>query len=174
MTVPTLSLVVPMLNEAEMVPILKERLTEVMGEIGETYEIICVNDGSRDGTADLLDAAHEADGRIKVLHLSRNFGKEIALTAGIDHARGTAVIAIDADLQDPPELISEFVRLWRAGHEVVYGQRNERRTDTALKRMTANAFYRVMGRLARVDIPAGAGDFRLMDRKVVDALGQLR
>ena len=171
---PVLSLVVPMLNEAEMVPILTERLTEVLEGIGEPYEIICVNDGSTDGTAALLEAAHDADPRVKVLHLSRNFGKEVALTAGIDHAVGDAVVAIDADLQDPPELIAEFVRLWREGYEVVYGQRNERRTDTAMKRTTANAFYRVMGRLSRVEIPAGAGDFRLLDRKVVNALVQLR
>lgn len=171
---PVLSLVVPMLNEAEMVPIIVDRLTEVLTRIGESFEIIFINDGSTDDTAVLLDDAHEKDPRIKVLHLSRNFGKELALTAGFDHARGDAVIAIDADLQDPPELIEEFVRLWREGYDVVYGQRNERKTDTAIKRITANWFYRVMHRLSRIDIPASAGDFRLMDRKAANALNRLR
>jgi len=171
---PVLSLVVPMLNEAEMVPIIIERLTAVLKGIGEPYELIFVNDGSRDETAVLLNAAHEADPRVKILHLSRNFGKEIALTAGIDHASGDAVIAIDADLQDPPELIEDFVQYWREGYDVVYGQRINRRTDTRLKRITAKAFYSVIGRLSRVDIPASAGDFRLIDRKVATSLGQLR
>ena len=171
---PVLSLVVPMLNEAEMVPIIVGRLTEVLTKVGEPFEIIAVNDGSTDDTAALLDDAHDADARIKVLHLSRNFGKELALTAGFDHASGDAVIAIDADLQDPPELIEEFVRLWREGYDVVYGQRSDRKTDTAMKRATANWFYRVMHRLSRIDIPASAGDFRLMDRKAVDALNRLR
>lgn len=171
---PVLSLVVPMLNEAEMVPIIIERLTAVLKGIGEPYEIIFVNDGSRDETAVLLNAAHEADSRVKILHLSRNFGKEIALTAGIDHATGDAVIAIDADLQDPPELIEDFVRYWREGYDVVYGQRVNRRTDTRLKRVTAKAFYSVIGKLSRVDIPASAGDFRLIDRKVAASLGRLR
>lgn len=171
---PALSLVVPMLNEAEMVPILVTRLTDVMASIGEPYEIIFVNDGSTDDTAALLDAAHEAEPRLKILHLSRNFGKEIALTAGFDHALGDAVIAIDADLQDPPELIAEFVRHWRDGYDVVYGQREDRSTDTLVKRSTAAAFYRVFGRLSRVDMPPNAGDFRLIDRKVADALRSLR
>ncbi len=171
---PVLSLVVPMLNEAEMVPIIVERLTEVLTKIGESFEIIFVNDGSTDSTATLLDEAHATDPRIKVLHLSRNFGKELALTAGFDHALGDAVVAIDADLQDPPELIEEFVQLWREGHDVVYGQRTERKNDTPVKRMTANWFYAVMRRLSRIDIPASAGDFRLMDRSAVDALNRLR
>jgi glycosyltransferase involved in cell wall biosynthesis len=171
---PVLSLVVPMLNEAEMVPIIVARLTEVLSKIGETFEIIFVNDGSTDDTATLLDDAHARDPRIKVLHLSRNFGKELALTAGFDHALGDAVVAIDADLQDPPELIEEFVRLWREGYDVVYGQRTERKTDTPVKRMTANWFYAVMRRLFRIDIPPSAGDFRLMDRQAVDALNRLR
>lgn len=171
---PVLSLVVPMLNEAEMVPIIVGKLTQVLVEIGESFEIIFVNDGSTDGTQSLLDDAHAADPRIKVIHLSRNFGKELALTAGFDFASGDAVVAIDADLQDPPDLIKTFVEHWREGYDVVYGQREDRSTDTAMKRTTANMFYRVMGRLSRIDIPASAGDFRLMDRKVVDALRRLR
>lgn len=171
---PVLSLVVPMLNEAEMVPIIVGKLTEVLSGIDDNFEIIFVNDGSTDDTALLLDDAHEADPRIKVLHLSRNFGKELALTAGFDHARGDAVIAIDADLQDPPELIEEFVRLWREGYDVVYGQRIERKTDTPVKRITANWYYSVLRRLSRIDIPANAGDFRLMDRRAVEALNSLR
>jgi len=174
MASPVISLVVPMLNEAEMVPIIVERLTQVLEDIGEAFEVIFVNDGSTDETAPLLDAAHAADDRVKILHLSRNFGKELALTAGFDFAKGEAVIAIDADLQDPPELIKTFVDHWREGYDVVYGQRHDRSTDTAIKRTTANMFYSVMARLSRVNIPASAGDFRLMDRKVVDALRRLR
>ena len=172
--VPTLSLVIAAYNEEDVLHILFERLETVMAGLGESYEIVCVNDGSRDRTAEILNAAHEADPRIKVIHLARNFGKELALTAGLDFATGKAVIPLDADLQDPPELIADFLRLWREGYDVVFAVREARDTDSWLKRTTAGAFYATLGRLSNVRIPANAGDFRLMDRRVVDALKQLR
>ena len=172
--VPTLSLVIAAYNEEDVLHILFERLETVMAGLGESYEIVCVNDGSRDRTAEILNAAHEADPRIKVIHLARNFGKELALTAGLDFATGKAVIPLDADLQDPPELIADFLRLWREGYDVVFAVREARDTDSWLKRRTAGAFYATLGRLSNVRIPANAGDFRLMDRRVVDALKQLR
>jgi polyisoprenyl-phosphate glycosyltransferase len=154
--------------------ILFERLGSVLDGLGETYEIVCVNDGSRDRTAEILDRANADDPRIKVVHLARNFGKELALTAGLDYATGDAIVPLDADLQDPPELIAEFLRLWREGFDVVFAVRDDRETDSWLKRTTATAFYAMLGRLSNVEIPQNAGDFRLMDRRVVDALKQLR
>ena len=171
---PTLSIIVPMFNEDEVLPALFERLRQFLDQLGESYEIICVNDGSTDATAKLLAAAHERDDRIKVLNFSRNFGKEIALTAGLDAAAGEAVVPIDADLQDPPELIETFLEKWREGFDVVYAVRRHRDSDTAMKRWTARKFYQVINRLSGVPIPANTGDFRLMDRRVVQAVGQLR
>lgn len=171
---PTLSIVIPMYNEEEVLPLLLERLGKVLDGLGESYEILCVNDGSRDGTAEALAAAHRSDHRIKALNLSRNFGKEIALTAGLDHAKGRAVVPLDADLQDPPELIGEFLKHWRDGYDVVCGVRRERKNDTWLKRQSATAFYRIINRLAGIKIPKNTGDFRLMDRRVVDALKNVR
>ncbi len=172
--VPTLSIVVAAYNEEEVLDLFFARLEEVLGGIGESYEIICVNDGSRDRTAEILAAARARDPRIKFINLARNFGKELAMTAGLDHANGRAVVPLDADLQDPPELIADFVRLWREGYDVVYAVRNARNTDSWMKRRSAAAFYSVINWLSDVDIPANAGDFRLMDRKVVDALKQVR
>ena len=167
---PTLSLVVAAYNEEEVLGHFFARLEEVLAQIGESYEIVCVNDGSRDRTAAILAEANGRDPRIRVVNLSRNFGKEIALTAGLDHARGRAVVPLDADLQDPPELIADFVRLWREGYDVVYAVRNARDTDSWMKRTTAGVFYALLNRLSNVEIPNNAGDFRLMDRKVVDAV----
>lgn len=171
---PELSIVVPMYNEQEMVPILIQRLTEVLDGQGTRFEILCVNDGSRDGTAQALAAANARDARVRAINLSRNFGKETALTAGLDHAVGSAVIPMDADLQDPPELIAELLAKWREGFDVVCAIRRRRTSDSWVKRHTANAFYSVMSRLSGVDMPPEAGDFRLMDRRVVDALLGLR
>lgn len=168
-----LSLVVPMYNEADVVAELFARVVPVLEGVTADYEIVCVNDGSSDGTLPLLIGAHEANPRIKVLDLTRNFGKEVALSAGLDHASGDAVIPFDADLQDPPELIPEMVSKWKAGHEVVIAVRRDRSQDTYPKRVTAMAFHRIMGRLSEVPIPADAGDFRLMDRRVVEMLGRL-
>lgn len=171
---PELSIVVPMYNEEEMVPILVERLTDALAGVVKTHEIVCVNDGSRDGTAEALARAHEKDMRVRVINLSRNFGKEIALTAGLDHASGDAVIPMDADLQDPPELIAEMLEKWREGYDVVYAVRRRRTNDSMMKRRSAHAFYSVMSRLSGFELPENAGDFRLMDRRVVVALSGLR
>ncbi len=173
-SIPTLSIVVPMFNEEDVLPILFDRLSSFLEKLGDSYEIICVNDGSTDKTAALLADAHARDNRIKVLNFSRNFGKEIALTAGLDVASGKAVVPIDADLQDPPELIETFLEKWREGFDVVYAVRRRRDTDTAMKRWSAARFYEVINRLSGVPIPANTGDFRLMDQRVVRAIVQLR
>jgi glycosyltransferase involved in cell wall biosynthesis len=171
---PTLSIVVPAYNEAEVLEALYVRLTAVLDPLGETYEIVFVNDGSRDATLAVMRALRRADPRIAIVNLSRNFGKEIATTAGLDHAGGDAVVVIDADLQDPPELIPTLLAEWRAGYDVVYAQRRERAGESWLKRTTADWFYRLMGDVGRVSIPRNVGDFRLMSRRVVAALGELR
>lgn len=170
-----LSVVVPVYNEAEVLASFHERLSPVLDGIGLAAEIIYVDDGSRDATAEIMQRLHRADPRVATLLLSRNFGKEIALTAGLDHAGGDAVVVIDADLQDPPELIPELVAGWREGFDVVYAQRLSRRGESLLKRTTARLFYRLIQRLGgRVMIPADTGDFRLMSRRAVEALGRLR
>jgi glycosyltransferase involved in cell wall biosynthesis len=150
-----------------------ERVVPILQSVTENYEIICVNDGSRDTTLQILTAFHLRNPRIKVVNLARNFGKEAALTAGIDHATGDAVIPIDADLQDPPELIPELVERWQEGYDTVIAVRRDRSADSLLKRLTANWFYRVIGKLSEVPVPANAGDFRLLDRTVINALGRL-
>jgi polyisoprenyl-phosphate glycosyltransferase len=167
-----LSVVVPLYNEESNVDYLFERLTQVLVSLNLSYELICVNDGSRDRTLDKLLAHHHQDSAVKVINLSRNFGKEVALTAGLDHASGDAVIVIDADLQDPPELISDLVAKWREGYDMVYATRRSRHEDW-LKRFTAESFYRVIGNISQISIPANTGDFRLLDRRVVDAIKQL-
>ncbi len=169
----TISVVVPMYNEADCVDAFFERLYAVLDAVGESYEIICVDDGSSDDTVARLMAHHERDPAIKILGLSRNFGKDIALTAGLDHAAGAATVIIDADLQDPPELIPEFIAKWREGFDVVYATRSSRESDSRTKRLTASWFYRVYNRLADVPIPHDTGDFRLLDRRVVEALRRL-
>ncbi len=161
-----------MYNEADVIPELLDRVIPVVEAVTVDYEIICVNDGSSDDTLRLLEAARESNHRIKILDLTRNFGKDIALSAGIDRASGDAVIPIDADLQDPPEIIPEMVAQWRAGHEVVLAVRRARR-DSFARRVTARLFHRVLGRLSEVPIPANAGDFRLLDRRVVEMLRQM-
>ncbi|MEA5463374.1 glycosyltransferase family 2 protein [Leptothoe sp. PORK10 BA2] len=171
--VPELSIVVPMYCEESNVDHLFERLETVVGELGVTYEIICVDDGSKDSTLLRLISHHHRNPAIKVVALARNFGKELALTAGLDHSRGQAVVPIDADLQDPPEYIQALMEQWRAGYDVVYAKRNSRLGETWFKTFSANGFYRVIGRMSQVPIPQDTGDFRLMDRRVVDALKQL-
>lgn len=157
-------------NEAESLAPLFARLLPALESLGETFEIVCVNDGSIDATLEKLLAVRQAEPRIRVLDLSRNFGKEAALTCGIDHAWGNAVIPIDADLQDPPELIVDMVHLWRQGFDVVLAQRLNRSADNILKRKTAEWFYRLHNAISEPSIPPNVGDFRLMDRKVVEAL----
>jgi glycosyltransferase involved in cell wall biosynthesis len=168
-----LSIVVPMHNEAEVLGTFFERIGSATADLGVAIEIICVDDGSRDATLAGLVERARADPKVKVIALARNFGKEAALTAGIEAAAGDMVAPIDADLQDPPELIAEFVRRWEEGYDVVYGARVDRSTDTAMKRTTAQLFYRIFNRVSDLDIPESAGDFRLMDRQVVEALKQL-
>lgn len=171
---PLVSIVVPMYNESPNVEPFYERVSKVMQALGESYEIVCVNDGSKDDTINRLITLAEKDPRVKVIDLSRNFGKEIALTAGLDFASGDAVIPIDADLQDPPELIPELIARWREGYDVVYATRLERKGESWLKRLTSRLFYRVIKRMTLISIPEDTGDFRLMSRPVVEALGELR
>jgi len=168
-----LSLVIPMHNESEVLDVLFARLDEVIAQTGLSAEIVCVDDGSRDDTLAKLQARAATDGRIRVLELARNFGKEAALTAGLDNTKGQLVVPLDADLQDPPELILEFIALWEQGYDVVYGVRTDRSSDTAAKRITAGWFYRLFNRMSDFPIPADTGDFRLMDRSVVEALRQM-
>jgi glycosyltransferase involved in cell wall biosynthesis len=170
---PTLSLIVPMRNEAANISPFYERVRSVLDPLGESWEMVCVNDGSGDATLHRLLTLRTQDPRVMVIDLSRNFGKEAALTAGLDHARGDAVIPMDADLQDPPELIPELLARWREGFEVVLAIRTSRASDSFIKRTTARLFYRFINRLSTVPIPANAGDFRLMSREVVEALQQL-
>jgi len=169
-----LSLVVPFYNEAASIQPFADAILPALDAIpGTNWEIICVDDGSTDGTLLKLVALAQADPRFRVLEFSRNFGKEAALTAGIDAARGEAVVPIDADLQDPPELIAQMVQAWRDGAEVVLARRSDRSSDGLIKRQTAAWFYRLHNRLSKIRIPENVGDFRLMDRVVVDALKQL-
>ncbi|GAB4453562.1 MAG: glycosyltransferase family 2 protein [Armatimonadaceae bacterium] len=173
---PTLSLVFPIYNEEAVIPTLLARLDTVVRDLREsvgTVEAIFVNDGSRDRSLEMLAAAAKDRSWVRVLSLSRNFGHQVAVTAGMDYARGQAVAIMDADLQDPPELLPEMVRLWREGWDVVYAVRSGREGETVFKKMTAALFYRFLRRLTNVDIPADTGDFRLMDRKVVDSLSRM-
>lgn len=171
---PTISIVVPAFNEAEVLSNFHSRLARVMRKAGDTWEVVFVNDGSRDGTLMIMQELRRIDPHVAIVNLSRNFGKEIALTAGLDHARGQAMVVIDADLQDPPEVIPEMIAAWRQGFDTVYAQRRRRDGESWLKRATAHAFYRVMRRVGNLDMPPDAGDFRLISRRVVEALGQVR
>lgn len=170
---PTVSLVVPFYNEGNGVNLFFERVVPILQALDVPFEIVCVDDGSKDDTLAYLIRWAGLDRSIRVIELSRNFGKESALTAGIEHASGLAVIPMDADLQDPPELISSMVNTWRGGADVVLARRIDRSTDTYLKRLTAKLFYRVHNRVSDTKIPDNVGDFRLMSRPVVDALKEL-
>jgi glycosyltransferase involved in cell wall biosynthesis len=169
-----LSIVVPAYNEDAVLPEFHARLAGVLEAHRLDAEIVYVNDGSSDLTLQVVRALRVRDSRIAIVDLSRNFGKEVALTAGLDHARGDAVVVIDADLQDPPELIPALVARWREGFDVVYAQRIARDGETRLKRASAFLFYRLMQRVSRVRVPADTGDFRLLSRRAVEALRQLR
>ncbi|MBQ9915115.1 MAG: glycosyltransferase family 2 protein, partial [Clostridia bacterium] len=167
------SVVVPVFNEELVVAESYKRLTKVMESTGESYELIFVNDGSRDKTEAMVTEICEHDKRVKLLNFSRNFGHQTAITAGMDHASGQAVVVIDADLQDPPEVILEMIAKWKEGYDVVYGQRISRKGESFFKKFTAKAFYRLLRSLTNVDIPVDTGDFRLIDRKVCDVLSGL-
>ena len=170
---PTLSVIVPCFNEEAVIEHTHARLAQALRAITSDFEIIYVDDGSRDRTAELLHRLQQAHREVRVLRLSRNYGHQIAVSAGLDYAAGDAVVLIDADLQDPPEVIAAMVEKWREGFHVVYGQRTERPGETPFKLWTARAFYRLINRLSEVPIPLDTGDFRLMDRAVVDALKRM-
>jgi polyisoprenyl-phosphate glycosyltransferase len=171
--VPELSIVVPVHNEARNLPLLIERLGPVLDGCVGSWEIILVDDGSSDDTRAVTRQLNAADPRIRMLSFSRNFGKEVAIAAGVDHAAGAGVVIMDADLQHPPEVIPEFVAKWRQGFAMVYGERLDRDGETALKRGFARAFYRLFAQFGETELHPGAGDFRLMDRKAVDAFRAL-
>ena len=174
MTVPDLSVVVPAYNEEVVLPIFVKTVTAVLESTGLSWEVIFADDGSRDSTPLLLQHFHQEDPRIGYIALSRNFGKEIALTAGLDHATGSVVVVIDADLQDPPEVILDLLAKYREGYDVVFARRIKREGETVMKQTTAHLFYRVINSLADRPIPKDVGDFRLMSRRAVDALLKLR
>jgi glycosyltransferase involved in cell wall biosynthesis len=165
-----ISIVVPCLNEEEVLRDTNRRLVAVLEQLPQKFEILYVDDGSSDRTPEILGELQADDERIRVVRFSRNFGHQMAITAGLEHASGDAVAIIDADLQDPPEVIADFVAKWMDGFDVVYGVRREREGETAFKLWTAKLFYRLIGKLSDTEIPLDAGDFRLMDRCVADAL----
>ncbi len=171
---PRYSVVIPVHDEAEILPQLYERLRTVLDGLDGDWELILVDDGSRDGSYALMVELHGRDPRVRVLRFSRNFGHQVALTAGLDRALGEAVITMDGDLQHPPETIPQLVARWREGNEIVYGVMSERVGETWFKRTTSTAFYRLLRRLTDVEMPAAAGDFRLVDRKALDAFRALR
>jgi polyisoprenyl-phosphate glycosyltransferase len=172
--VETLSVVVACFNEEEVIEETHRRLTASVASLLDDYQIIYVDDGSSDTTASKLAAIQAGDGHVAVIRLSRNFGHQIAVTAGLEYARGDAVVLIDADLQDPPEVIATMVERWRDGFQVVYGLRESRAGETAFKKLSARLFYRLINRLSEIQIPLDTGDFRLMDRRVVLALRQMK
>lgn len=171
--VPEISLVVPVLNEQDVIGIFLARVTPILEAIDPNFEIVFVNDGSTDATLAVLRLANRSDARIKTIDLARNFGKEVAMSAGIDMTVGRAVIPMDVDLQDPPELIPQMVALWREGYDMVLAKRADRSTDSYMKRTTSSLFYKLITRMSDTKIPENVGDYRLMDRQVVDALKQL-
>jgi glycosyltransferase involved in cell wall biosynthesis len=169
----SLSVIVPVYNEAAVLPDFHFRLAAVLDKLTADAEIVYVNDGSADGTQALLEALHRDDARVGVIDLSRNFGKEVAMSAGLDAAGGDAVVVIDADLQDPPELIPDMIDAWRKGFDAVLMRRATRGRESWLKKTTASLFYRAMGRIGTIEIPANVGDFRLLSRRAVEALRRL-
>ncbi len=173
MAKPRYSVVVPLYNEEDVIRESYRRLTEVMERCGDSYELIFINDGSRDKTLDIAFELAEADKRLRVLSFSRNFGHQPAITAGMDYARGDAVIVIDADLQDPPEVMLPMIEMWQQGNEVVYGKRTVRKGETVFKKLTAKVFYRTLNALTDVELPVDVGDFRLLDRKVIETMKQM-
>ena len=171
---PTYSLVVPLYNEIEVLPALAARLRSTMRALDGPAEVVMVDDGSRDGTYEALIGLHHEDARFKIVHLSRNFGHQVAVTAGLDVALGDAVVILDADLQDPPEVIHELIAKWREGYDVVHAVRERREGEAVVKRTLAAGFYRLLRRYTEVDVPVDAGDFRLVDRAALDAFRAMR
>ncbi len=173
-TKPTYTIIAPVFNEEETLPRFYEEVVAVMEGIAEPFEIILINDGSVDGSYTIMQALRARDPRVRILDFSRNFGHQIAISAGIDYASGKAVIILDADLQDPPQVIPSMIERWKAGAEVVYAQRTSREGETRFKLLTATMFYRLIARITSVNIPRDTGDFRLLDRRVVNALVRMR
>lgn len=169
-----LSVIVPVFNEEDVLEEFHKRTSETLKTIPFETEILYVNDGGTDSSLELLTRLRNHDPHVAIVDLSRNFGKEVAMTAGLDHSSGDIVVVIDADLQDPPELIPELIKHWQDGYDVVYAKRSSRQAESFLKKFTASIFYRVMQRVSRVPIPRNTGDFRLMSRRAVDSLGRLR
>lgn len=167
---PTFSILAPVYNEEPVLPELYRRVRAIMDELGEPWELVLVDDGSHDGSATVIAQLHQKDSRVKGISFSRNFGFQIAVTAGLDHVQGDAVILTDADLQDPPEIFPRMIEKWREGYDVVYGVRVSREGETWFKLLTAKLFYRLIYRITDIEIPLDTGDFRLMDRRVVDAI----
>jgi len=170
----TVAIVVPFLNEEENLPELYRRVSAVFEKVPEEVRFIFVDDGSTDGSVQWLEKIRQNDPRVGILQLSRNFGHQIAITAGMDHADADAVVIMDADLQDPPEAIADLLAKWREGFEVVYAVRKSREGETWLKKFLAASFYRMFHKLAKINVPMDAGDFRLVDRKVINALKEVR
>jgi len=171
---PVISIVAPVYNEEAILHELHKRISETMDSLGEPWELVLVNDGSWDKSYEIMLELHEQDPRVHIVNFSRNFGHQIAITAGMDYAQGQAVVIIDADLQDPPSVILDMVDKWKEGYEVVYAIRRERKGETRFKLWTAKMFYRLINKITGVNIPLDTGDFRLLDRKAVDALRQIR
>jgi polyisoprenyl-phosphate glycosyltransferase len=170
---PIYSFIVPVYNEEEIIPELFSRIKFIMDGLEDEAELILVNDGSKDSSISKISELKRQDERVSYLSLARNFGHQVAVTAGLNYARGKAVIILDADLQDPPEVIPEMIKKWKEGYQVVYAQRTARHQEGKVKRFTAYLFYRLLKRLADVDIPTDAGDFCLIDRKVIDVLNSM-
>ncbi|URN94577.1 MAG: glycosyltransferase family 2 protein [Candidatus Pristimantibacillus lignocellulolyticus] len=168
------SIIVPMYNEEEVITTTFERLTEVMKQTNESYELIFVNDGSKDASAAIISELANIHDEVVLIDFSRNFGHQIAITAGMDYANGQAIIIIDADLQDPPEVMLRMIEKWKQGYEVVYGKRIKRKGETWFKKTTAKMFYRILRMMTNVEVPTDTGDFRLIDRKVCDVLKSLK
>jgi glycosyltransferase involved in cell wall biosynthesis len=173
-TMNLISVIIPAYNEADVLEESHRRLTSTIDHIPYEFEVIYVNDGSTDATNGIIHSLHKSDTRVALVNLSRNFGKEVALTAGLEHAKGDAVIVIDADLQDPPELIPELIERMQQGYDVVYATRRKRLGETWLKKTTAALFYRLMLSISRVQLPRDTGDFRILSRRAVDAITQFR
>ena len=171
---PVFTIIAPIFNEIDNLPVLHTKITEVMEQSGDTWELVLVDDGSTDGSTDLIKSLAQQDSHIRPVIFARNFGHQIAVTAGMEFSRGDAVVIIDSDLQDPPEVILEMIQKWREGYEVVYAVRSEREGETFFKKFTASFFYRLIYRITDVKIPMDTGDFRLMDRKVVDVMNNMK
>lgn len=173
-TRPTYSIVAPVYNEEGNLSLFYDAVKETMDSTGEPWELLMVNDGSRDGSLDLMLQLADADDRVKVINFARNFGHQVAVTAGIDYASGQAIVLIDTDLQDPPSVIPDLIAQWKQGYDVVYAIRSERKGESVFKKLTAKLFYRAIHRITDINIPVDTGDFRLMDEKVANVLRQMR